>query len=79
MPHALVLTNVEPRSEDTVLRELKCIEGMEEAYFSFGSHDIIAKVSSDTMDNLKELITTKISALPEVRSTLTLMIIQEQS
>lgn len=79
MPQALVLTNVEPRSEDTVLRELKCIEGIEEAYFSYGGYDVIAKVRSSTFDALKELITKKISALPEVRSTLTLMIIQEQS
>ena len=79
MPEALVLSKVEPNSGDTVLRELKCIEGMEEAYFSFGPYDVIAKVRSSTFDALKELITKKISALPEVRSTLTLMIIQEQS
>jgi len=75
MPKALVLTNVKPSSEDTVLRELKRIEGIEEAYFSYGAYDVIAKVGSDTFDALKELITKKISALPDVISTLILMIV----
>jgi len=34
MPRAYVLINVESGSEDDVLKELKSIEGVEEAYFS---------------------------------------------
>jgi DNA-binding Lrp family transcriptional regulator len=41
MPRAFVLINVESGSEDEVLRELKQMEGVEEAYFSYGVYDLI--------------------------------------
>ena len=75
MPKALVLATVEPSSEDNVLNELRRIGGVEEAYFSYGAYDVIAKVRSNTAEDLKELITKKIRALPEIRATLTLLII----
>jgi len=77
MPKALVLINVESGSEDEVLKELKKLEGVEEAYFSYGVYDLIAKIKADTMDQLKETVTRKIRALNKVRSTLTLIIIDE--
>jgi len=77
MPKALVLMNVESGSEDDVLKELKKLEGVEEAYFSYGVYDLIAKIKADTMDQLKETVTRKIRALNKVRSTLTLIIIDE--
>jgi DNA-binding Lrp family transcriptional regulator len=77
MPRALVLINVESGSEDEVLKELKRLEGVEEAYFSYGVYDLIAKIKADTMEQLKETVTRKIRALSKVRSTLTLIIIDE--
>ncbi|MCJ7761943.1 Lrp/AsnC ligand binding domain-containing protein [Candidatus Bathyarchaeota archaeon] len=77
MPRALVLINVESGSEDEVLKELKRLEGVEEAYTSYGVYDLIAKIKADTMEQLKETVTRKIRALSKVRSTLTLIIIDE--
>ncbi len=77
MPRAFVLMNVESGSEDEVLREIKRIEGIEEAYFSYGVYDLITKVKADTMENLKDLVTRKIRSLNKVRSTLTLIIMEE--
>ena len=77
MPSALVLINVESGSEDEVLKELMKIEGVEESYFSYGVYDIIAKIKANTMETLKEMVTRKIRALSKVRSTLTLIIIDE--
>jgi len=77
MPKALVLLNVESGSEDEVLKELKKLEGVEEAYTSYGVYDLIAKIKADTMEQLKEAVTRKIRALNKVRSTLTLIIIDE--
>jgi DNA-binding Lrp family transcriptional regulator len=77
MPKALVLMNVESGSEDEVLKELKRLEGVEEAYTSYGVYDLIAKIKADTMEQLKETVTRKIRALNKVRSTLTLIIIDE--
>jgi DNA-binding Lrp family transcriptional regulator len=77
MPRAFVLINVESGSEDEVLTELKAIEGVEEAYFSYGVYDLITKIRADSMDKLKELVTRKIRTLSKVRSTLTLIMMEE--
>ncbi len=77
MPRAFVLINVESGSEDEVLTELKTIEGVEEAYFSYGVYDLITKIKADSMDKLKELVTRQIRTLSKVRSTLTLIMMEE--
>jgi DNA-binding Lrp family transcriptional regulator len=77
MPRAFVLINVESGSEDEVLKELKGIEGVEEAYFAYGVYDIITKIKASTMEQLKELVTRGVRALPKVRSTLTLIMMEE--
>ena len=77
MPRAYVLINVESGSEDDVLKELKIVEGIEEAYFSYGVYDIITKIQADTMDKLKEMVTRRIRTLNKVRSTLTLIMMEE--
>ena len=77
MPRAFVLINVESGSEDEVLKDLKKIEGVEEAYFSYGVYDLITKIKADTMEYLKEMVTRKIRTLSKVRSTLTLIVMEE--
>ena len=77
MPRAYVLINVESGSEDDVLTELKSVEGVEEAYFSCGVYDLITKIKADTMDKLKEMVTRHIRTLSKVRSTLTLIMMEE--
>ncbi len=77
MPRAFVLINVESGSEDDVLRELRNIEGVEEAYFSYGVYDIITKIKASTMELLKEMVTRRVRTLPKVRSTLTLIMMEE--
>ena len=77
MPRAFVLINVESGSEDEVLKELKKIGGVEEAYFSYGVYDLITKIKAETMEKLKEMVTRQIRALGKVRSTLTLIMMEE--
>ena len=77
MPRAFVLINVESGSEDDVLKDLKTIDGVEEAYFSYGVYDIITKIKANTMEQLKELVTRRVRTLPKVRSTLTLIMMEE--
>ncbi len=76
MPRAFVLINVESGFEDIVLKELKTVPGIEEAYFSYGVYDIITKVKADTMEQLKEMVTNRIRTLSKVRSTLTLIMME---
>jgi DNA-binding Lrp family transcriptional regulator len=77
MPQAFVLINVESGTEEEVVIDLKKIEGVVEAYYSYGVYDIITKVKADSMEKLKEMVTRKIRALSKVRSTLTLIMMEE--
>jgi len=77
MPTAFVLINTEIGSEADVLKDLKKVEGVEEAYAVYGVYDIIARVKSDTMDRLKETVTWKVRRLDKVRSTLTMIVVEE--
>ena len=77
MPRAFVLINVESGAEQEVVNELKKIEGVEEAYFSYGVYDIITKIKADSMENLKDLVTRKVRTISRVRSTLTLIMMEE--
>ena len=77
MPKAFVLVNVESGSEEEVLEEIKKIEGVEEAYYSYGVYDIITKIAADSMEKLRETIMRKVRTLGKVRSTLTLIMMEE--
>jgi len=76
LPIAFVLINAEIGSEGEILRELKRIEGVEEAYSVYGVYDVIAKVKADSMDRLKDVVTWQIRRLEKVRSTLTMIVIE---
>ena len=77
MPRAFVLINVESGAEQEVVNDLKKIEGVEEAYFSYGVYDIITKIKADSMERLKDMVTQKVRAISRVRSTLTLIMMEE--
>jgi DNA-binding Lrp family transcriptional regulator len=77
MPTAFVLVNTEIGSEADVLKDLKKVEGVDEAFAVYGVYDIIARVKADTMDKLKEIVTWRIRRLDKVRSTLTMIVVEE--
>ncbi|MBS7640210.1 MAG: Lrp/AsnC ligand binding domain-containing protein [Candidatus Bathyarchaeia archaeon] len=77
MPVAFVLINSEIGSEGEVLNELKKVDGVEEAYSVYGVYDIIAKVRAESMEKLKDIVTWKIRRINKVRSTLTMIVIEE--
>ncbi len=79
MPTAFVLINTEIGSEADVLKDLKKVEGVEEAYAVYGVYDIIARIKADTMDKLKETVTWRVRRLDKVRSTLTMIVVEEAS
>jgi len=70
---AYVLINCELGSEESVIYELKSIEDVIEVHGTFGAYDILAKVKSDQVETLREIITWKLRKIPKIRSTLTLM------
>ncbi|MFQ5762647.1 MAG: Lrp/AsnC ligand binding domain-containing protein [Candidatus Bathyarchaeia archaeon] len=77
MPSAFVLINAEIGAEEEVLSELRKIKNVKEAYSVYGVYDIVAKVHSESMDKLKESITWHIRRMSKVRSTLTMIVVEE--
>ncbi len=77
MPSAIVLINTEIGCEIEVLREVKRVEGVDEAWAVYGVYDLVARVKADTMDQLKQKIVYRIRRLDKVRSTLSMIIVEE--
>ena len=79
MATAYVLINWELGSEESIIQELKNLDGIIEVHGTFGAYDILAKIESPTVDVLRETITWKIRKIDQIRSTLTLMGIEGQT
>ena len=71
MPTAYVLINTEEFSQQ-LMKALKAIKGVDEAYALYGVYDIIVRTRGDTMDKLKETH-DKIRKLQRIRQTLTMI------
>ena len=74
MAIAYVLLNSEMGFERDVLKDLKDIPEVREAFKIYGIYDIIIKVEADTMGDLKKL-TKEIRQMEKVRATLTMIVI----
>ena len=77
MESAYVLINVESGAEDEVFNQLKAMNEVKEAYITYGVYDHVIKVEAEKMNELKSIITNKIRTLKKVRSTLSLITVEE--
>jgi DNA-binding Lrp family transcriptional regulator len=68
---AYVLINTETGTELDVVRELKNIEGVQEAKPVYGAYDIVVRISSESPQDLKRIITWQIRKLHRVTATFT--------
>ena len=73
MPTAFVFITTNPVSMPVVLENVKAIEGVAEAEMVYGVFDIVAKVETETMDQLKQIVAFKIRGLANVLKTDTLL------
>jgi len=79
MPTAFVLISTQtgfPIAD--VLKDLKKVEGVDEAFAVYGVSDIIARVRAESMDKLKEIVTLRIRMVDNVRRTLTMIVVESQ-
>jgi len=76
MPLAFIFINSEVSSEEEVVKALRKIENVKEAYMVYGVYDVVARVEADTMGKLKEVIASKVRKVSGVRSTLTMIAIE---
>ena len=78
MAQAVVLINCELGSEEEIISELKTFPDVKEVHGTFGAYDIIAKISSETVEKIRETISWKIRKIEKIRSTLTLTKVEGQ-
>ncbi len=78
MTIAYVIINSDLGYEEQIIEELKHLSDVKEVHGTFGAYDILAKVESDAVEKLRETIMGKIRKIDKVRSTLTLMVIENQ-
>ena len=79
MAIAYILLNCELGSEESIIQQLKNLDGISEVSGTFGAYDILTKIESTTVETLREIITWKIRKIDQIRSTLTLMGIEGQT
>jgi DNA-binding Lrp family transcriptional regulator len=72
---AFVLINAQIGAEDEVLESIRKMAEVKEAHVVYGVYDIITRIEAETMDGLKETVTSKIRTLDKVRSTLTMIVV----
>ena len=73
MPTAFVFITTDPVSMPLVLKNVRAIEGVVEAEMVYGVFDIVAKVQTETMDQLKQVVAFKLRMLTNVLKTETLL------
>jgi DNA-binding Lrp family transcriptional regulator len=80
---AYVLLNSDLGSDESIIAEAKKILASEkniqfEIQGVYGVYDIVLKITTDTTDHLRSIITNKIRKINKVQSTLTMVVIEEQ-
>lgn len=70
---AYVLMNTEIGAEASVLKELRKIDGVQEAFGLWGVYDVIARIKAESMDKLASIISEKLQ-VGNVHSKLTVII-----
>ena len=77
MPMAYVLLTTESDAVNSVIESLRKMDCVTETFMVYGVYDIIATVKAETMDKLREIVTWNLRSLDKVRSTLTMIVIEE--
>lgn len=76
MIQAYVLLNCDVGTEETTMHKLKEVKLVKEVQGTFGAYDILAKLESQSSEELDNIITTKIRHLENIRSTTTLLTVE---
>lgn len=74
MPTTYILINADSGYEKKLLKQLREIENVKEAFLVYGTFDIISKVYTESLEELRELISSKIRKMDNVVSTITLIV-----
>jgi DNA-binding Lrp family transcriptional regulator len=75
---AFLLVTTEIGSESKVMRMFEKIDAVEEVYLVSNVYDIIVKIMTQSIDELKEIVTSNLVRSNGVRSTSTMIILPEK-
>ena len=75
---AFLLVTTEIGSESKVMRMFEKIDAVEEVYLASNVYDIIVKIMTQSMDELKEIVTSNLVRSNGVMSTSTMIILPEK-
>ena len=73
---AYVLLNVRPGEIRQVVDMVRRIEGVDEAYMTFGPYDVVVTVQARDIAHLGNLLSGKIQPVPGVIETLTCLAVE---
>ena len=76
MSKAFMMVNAHFGKEKDALETLKEINGIK-IYQVYGVHDFIVEVNAENMAKLKEIVTWQIRPIPAIRSTITLIVVED--
>ena len=76
MPIAFVLLNAELGKESELLNDVKGIAHVKYVYVLYGAYDLVVKIEAPDTETLKKTISNNIRQLKNVRSTLTMTVIE---
>ena len=71
---AFVLISADLGHEQDLLKELKRINGVREAYGVYGTYDLIAELEVESQEEVKNVVFSRIRNLDNVKSTLTMIV-----
>jgi DNA-binding Lrp family transcriptional regulator len=77
LPTAIMLIDCSIGTDDELVDKLRRIPAVTYAYKLIGYHNIIAKVESDTEQELRKAISTKIRTLDDILSTITMVVLEK--
>jgi len=75
MSVAFVLINTDLGEGTDVSKSLKEIPEVKEVYGVYGVYDFVVRLEASSMQEIKDVITSKIRRLNHVRSTLTMVVV----
>ncbi len=79
MPSAIILLNAAREDEKSVLKQLRRNEDVQEAHFVIQSvFDIVAKVKTETLEKLKDIITEIKRSLPGHDYMVTVLLVDNE-
>jgi len=77
MYKTFVLINCELGKESEVLEQLRKVENVVDTQGTFGVYDIVARIESDSLSQLANIISDQIRKISNINSTLTLIPTEE--